>query len=181
MRVSWLSINRTLIGAGLLVACSSWFVPSAMVKWISTWESASNAGPAMASAVNSIKDKKTADSSLSRLPIPSADDIEKASAMALRRMQPPKPAPPPEPPPVVAVAPVEVKLFAGSLIGVIRDSDPKYCYAVLKWQDNRIQLVATGGHLTDADDSPTVSEVNADTVTIEKGERKQTLELRGGR
>ena len=100
--------------------------------------------------------------------------------MALRRMQPPKPAPPPEPPPVIAVAPVEVKLFAGSLIGVIRDSDPKYCYAVLKWQDNRIQLVATGGHLTDADDSPTVSEVNADRVTIEKGERKQTLELRGG-
>ena len=68
-------------------------------------------------------------------------------------MQPPKPALPPEPPPVVAVAPVEVKLFAGSLIGVIRDSDPKYCYAVLKWQDNRIQLVATGGHLTNGDAS----------------------------
>ena len=181
MRVSWLAINRTLIGAGLIVACSSWFVPSAMVNWISTLESSTDAGPAMASAASSTKDKRVADGSSSRLPPPSWDNIEKASAIALRRMQPPKPAPPQEPPPVIAMAPVEVKLFAGSLIGVIRDSDPKYCYAVLKWQDNRIQLVAIGGHLTDADDSPTVAEVNADTVTIEKGERKQTLELRGGR
>lgn len=96
-------------------------------------------------------------------------------------MQPLKPSPPPEPPPVVAVAPVEPELFTGSLIGVIRDRDPKYCYAMLKWPDNRIQLIAKGGHLTESDDSPTVSEVNKECVTIEKGERKQTLEFRGAR
>ena len=72
MRLSWLAINRTLIGAGLLVAGSIWFLPSAIVEWISKWES---------------------------------------------------------------------ELFTGSLIGVIRDHDPKYCYAMLKWPDSRIQLM----------------------------------------
>ena len=135
----------------------------------------------MALTASGSKGQKRVDIDLDHLPIPSAEDVEKASATALRRMQPPKPAPPPERPPVVAAAPVVADLFAGSLIGVIREGDPKYCYAMLKWPDNRIQLIAKGGHLTDADDSPTVVEVNAETVTIERGERKQTLELRGGR
>ena len=181
MRLSWLNINRMLIGAGLLVAGSTWFVPGAMVAWISKLESVEDSGPAISQIAIGSKDKKTVEDNPSRLPFPSVEDVEKATSIALRRMQPPKPAPPPEPKPVVAVAPVEPELFKGSLIGVIRDSDPKYCYAILKWPDNRIQLIAKGGHLTEADDSPTVAEVNAETVTIEKGERKQTLELRGGR
>ena len=181
MRLSWLAMSRTLIGAGLLVAGSIWFVPSAIVEWIAKWESVEDTGPAIALTPSGSKDKKLVDENSGRLPIPSTDDVQKASSIALRRMQPPKPSPPPEPPPVVAVAPVEPELFTGSLIGVIRDHDPKYCYAMLKWPDSRIQLIAKGGHLSDADDSPTVSDVNEESVTIVKGERKQTLELRGTR
>ncbi len=181
MRLSWLTINRMIIGAGLLVAGATWFLPGVIVEWIAKLELVEDSGPEMALLASGSKEKKTVDNDMGRLTNPSVQDVVKASSIALRRMQPPKPAPPPEPPPVVATAPVEADLFLGSLIGVIRDSDPKYCYAMLKWPDNRIQLIAKGRHLTDSDDSPWIAEVNAESVTIEKGERKQTLDLRGRR
>jgi hypothetical protein len=180
MKFSWSAINRSLFIVSLFVAGSAWFVPSSIIDAISSWQSDEELGPAVPPTASSPKDKKSLDSNLGKLPIPTVDDIEKASLVSLRRMQPPTPVPPPESPPV-AVAPAEAELFTGSLIGVIQDSDPKYCYAVLKWPDNRIQLIAKGGQLIEADDSPRVSEVNAEIVTIEKGERKQTLELRGNR
>ncbi len=178
MRLSWLTMNRGLLCGALLIVGSIRFVPGAIVDWMSVGNLAQDSGQIIAVTTSTTKEKQSADNHLNRVPIPSAEDIKKATSIALRRMQPPKPAPL-EPPPKVAAAPVDPVLFAGSLVGVIQDSDPKYCYAVLKWPDNRIQLIARGEHLTEADASPTVTEVNAESVTIEQGERSQTLEMRG--
>jgi hypothetical protein len=88
------------------------------------------------------------------------------------------PALPPETAPTPTVIVNVAPLFDGQLIGVIRDSDPKYCYAVLKWPDNRIQLVAQDAHLTDDTGSPVVSEIDDESVTLGKGEQTQRIELR---
>jgi hypothetical protein len=94
-------------------------------------------------------------------------------------MKPPIPAPPPQAVPAPIAVPVEVVLFRGSLVGIIRDSDPGFCYAVIKDPDNRIRLVAQGGRLNERPDSPTVQEVNAESVVIAYGDRIQILQLRG--
>ena len=160
-----------------------WIAPSAWVRWLSLSSGVVDSGLKLSEPPPNSKEPKQSalEITKSKLPSPTEEEIIKASSVALHRMQPPKPAPPPEQPAIVAAPAVETVLFPGSLIGIIRDSDPAYCYAVLKWPDNRIQLVAKGDKLNENADSACVDDVHEDSVSLTQGIRKQTLEMRGSR
>jgi hypothetical protein len=176
MKLPILVVKRLMFGGAIAIACATWFVPWAIVGWLSQTLPLDDISTTSAMAITS--KKKPVNQESNPIPLPTQERLEKAIAVRLHRMQPPTPALPPEPAPSPTVIVNVAPLFDGQLIGVIRDSDPKYCYAVLKWPDNRIQLVAQDAHLTDDTGSPVVSEIDDESVTLGKGEQTQRIELR---
>ena len=176
MKLSLVVLQRLMMIGAVAMVGASWFVPWVLVDWISLSVSADTEGttPSLATATK----KKTLDKDANSLPAPTRDRIDIATSVRLHRMQPPKPAPVPEPAPAPTVPVNQTPLFEGSLIGIIKDSDPKYCFAVLKWPNSRIQLVAKDSHLSEEAESPTVSEVGDSSITLRLGERTLELELR---
>ena len=110
---------------------------------------------------------------------PSEEQLALASSVNLQRMNPPKPIPPPEKPVVAAEPPPPppVVLFQGTLVGTILDSDPKYCFALIKGADNQLQLVAQGQKIESPTHPATLVAVQAKEVTIKMGEQQQTLKV----
>lgn len=115
----------------------------------------------------------------STLDLPTEEQLERASSVNLQRMNPPKALPPPSKPEVVAEPP-RVELFQGTLLGTIEDSDPMYCFALLKGTDNRVKLVAQGQRIDDEASSATLVTVQAKEVTLKLGEQQQTLKMIDG-
>ena len=115
----------------------------------------------------------------STLDLPTDEQLERASSVNLQRMNPPKALPPPAKPVVVAdpPPPVPVVLFQGTLLGTIEDSDPKYCFALLKGTDNRVKLVAQGQKIDNKASSATLVTIHAKAVTLKLGEQQQTLKV----
>ncbi len=113
------------------------------------------------------------------LDLPTDEQLERASSVNLQRMNPPKALPPPVKPVVVAEPrpPVPVVLFQGTLLGTIEDSDPKYCFALLKGTDNRVKLVAQGQKIDNEASSATLVTIYAKEVTLKLGEQQQTLKV----
>lgn len=176
MKFTWISINRFLFALAAVLASLAFIMPGVLLNILNSSHTRETiAEPPVAAP----KPAKKKDNSPGQIPLPTQEEINRAAAVALHRMKPPLPAPPPEPVSVPVAVPVETVLFRGSLVGVIRDNDPAFCYALLKDTDNRIHLVVRGGRLNERPDSPTVQEVNAESVVIAYGDRIQTLELRG--
>lgn len=113
------------------------------------------------------------------LDLPTEEQLERASSVNLQRMNPPKALPPPAKPVVAAEPPppVPVVLFQGTLLGTIEDSDPKYCFALLKGTDNRVKLVAQGQKIGNEASSATLVSIHAKEVTLKLGEQQQTLKV----
>lgn len=162
----WLT-SVLFMGATLALA---WFVPPWLESRYAVSASVPNPAP-----------KKNLPKKSAALPRPTDDQITSAAAAQLTRMSPPPPpsrpaeaAPSlmPAPPPVV-----QVPLFPGTLIGTIEDGDPSLSYAILRWPDNRVQLVACGQSLSEQPESPKVDSIAAGTVTLKRGEQSQILQV----
>ena len=135
MSLSWNIRNSLLWLATAGMGAAACFGIPSTTKWLKdSQETKSNAGEAIPKPA--LK--------RSTLDLPTEEELERASSVNLQRMNPPKALPPPAKPVVVAEPPpqVPVVLFQGTLLGTIEDSDPKYCFALLKGTDNRVKLVA---------------------------------------
>ncbi|MEQ1830385.1 MAG: hypothetical protein ABL921_30790 [Pirellula sp.] len=179
MRLHWQTLNRLLIAGSLAICGWAWAFPGSLSEWIVRLSQPTETGLKVASSAVSPKSQRSGTEDLA-LSISDAE-IAQASQVRLQRMQPPKPAPKieaPPPAPVVAV-PKPAELFRGSLIGIIQDSDPKFSYAILKWPEGRIQLIARGESISSLGNAPRIEEINAHSVVLGQGAAKQTLELPG--
>lgn len=114
---------------------------------------------------------------------PSPEQIAKAAAVSLQRMQPPRPLPTEvvesQSPPIASPPPPDpVVLFAGSLVGTIVDNDHRYSFAILQWPDNRVRLVSQGNPIDDSDGSPTIVEVKQEEVVLRAKNTQQVIKLK---
>ena len=170
MSLSWKFRNSMLWLATAGMGASACFgIPSTM-QWLgNSQETQSKAREAIAKPA--LK--------RSTLELPTEEQIERASSVNLQRMNPPKALPPPAKPVVAAEPPppVPVVLFQGTLLGTIEDSDPKYCFALLKGTDNRVKLVAQGQKIDNEASSATLVTIHAKAVTLKLGEQQQTLKV----
>ena len=172
MRLSWKFRNAMLWLATVGLGASACFGIPTAINWLESGDDLPTATtPKRASA----KSKSIRDA----VERPSEEQLAQASSANLQRMNPPKPIPPPEKPVVAAEPPppTPVVLFQGTLVGTILDSDPKYCFALIKVLDNRLQLVAQGQKIESPTNSATLVAVQAKEVTIKMGEQQQTLKV----
>jgi hypothetical protein len=170
MSLSWKIRNSLLWLATAGMGAAACFGIPSTTKWLKdSQETKSNAGEAIPKPA----------SKRSTLDLPTEEELERASSVNLQRMNPPKALPPPAKPVVVAEPPpqVPVVLFQGTLVGTIEDSDPKYCFALLKGTDNRVKLVAQGQKIDSDASSATLVTINAKEVTLKLGEQQQTLKV----
>jgi hypothetical protein len=174
MKFTWRNINRFLFVGGALLASMACVAPSVWLRLLNSANPLETNDSLLTAKPSSIQEK---DSAEIRLLVLTQVEIDKAAAVPLHRMKPPSPVPPPPVAPVPIAVPVEAVLFNGSLVGIIQDDDPIFCYAVLKDPDGRIHLVARGGRLRERTDSPIVQSVNAESVVIAYGERTQVLKM----
>jgi len=174
VKLSWKSKN-------LAAQVSAATIAIAAIGFIAFWVSQSTHIEIVNSSPDDlglgVKALQTRGTGRNLVPAPTADAVASAAAVRLHRMLPP--APPPLPPVIAQVDRIPDKpLFHGDLIGTIEDTDPNYCFAVLRWPDTRIQLVAKGQSLEETADSPTLESVNESSATLKLGDRIQTLEVK---
>lgn len=146
------------------------------IPWTTNWLQNSDDSKSRTDATNSVVKPAAINGGLDS---PTEYQLAQASSVNLQRMNPPKALPPPVKPVVVAETPppVPVLLFQGTLLGTIEDSDPSYCFALLKGTDNRVHLVAQGNKIDNQINSAILDTIRAKEVTIKLGEQRQTLKV----
>ncbi len=172
MSLSWKFRNVILwLAAAALGPSACISIPGA-TQWLQSVDDSQDSPP-------SIKTGTKVGPKRGALDSPTQEQLARASSINLQRMNPPKPLPPPEKAVVVAVPtpPLPTVLFQGKLLGTIEDSDPKYCFALLKGLDEQVKLVAQGQKIGSSADSATLITIHAKEVTIQLGEQVQTLKV----
>ncbi|MFN8741012.1 MAG: hypothetical protein ACK5YR_13875 [Pirellula sp.] len=175
MRLTWRTMNFSIyIGAvGLLLISpwGYWYATDLAATFVTTNDDD-------APKVNSAR-KPPMNSA--RLSLDSAQ-IARAASVSLRRMNPPQvlPPTPPETSKPNSPAPVAPALsFAGKLLGVIVDKDPKRSFAILELQPNEIVLVATGEQVSNALPGLIVSKVESKKIVLQNGDQSLEVPLVG--
>jgi hypothetical protein len=175
MNLAWRTINRLLWATGL--ACGAFFVsatPTAL-----SWLASGNTDEAENDRSSFGREKMPRlEKSRSKSGSFSPEDVLIASSIKLQRMNPPIPPPPAPKPQVIELkSTVPVVLFTGSLVGTIQDSDPSYCYAFLKKQDNSVVLIRKGDKLEETANSPVVDSISTREVRLVLGSESQVLKI----
>ena len=175
MNLAWRTRNRLLWATGL--ACGAFFV--SVTPTVLSWLASGNTEEAEYDRSSFGREKiPRLEKSRSKSGSLSPEDVLAASSIKLQRMNPPIPPPPPPKPPVVEpkqLAPAV--LFTGSLVGTIQDSDPSYCYAFLKKQDNSVVLIRKGEKLEETANSPVVDSISTREVRLVLGSESQVLKI----
>lgn len=174
MRLSWKRIRLLIWIANSLFILCVLVLSQIAFNWFASVENTSN--QSIASKLSSGKPKRPFTANENQV---SDDELSRAAKVNLQRMNPPKPPVPP--PPIVTVVPaiqVPALLFPGTLVGTFEDADPQKSYAVLRWPDQRIQLVTVGEALSPAGNSPKIDSVLDRRVVIRLEHQTQTLEMK---
>ncbi len=170
--LTWRAQNAFLIALATVVLSGAWFVPSSLQQHL---QSTSHLEPSLRVSMPI------------RITAPSGSEIgtvdkaliERVAAMELHRMRRPQPLPPPEP--IVSSTPANTivePLFSGTLLGIIEDNDPSYCFAILQTAPNRIRFVSFGQPINEDGSGPVLKEINHDSVTLARGENTQVIPLK---
>ncbi|MCU0718140.1 MAG: hypothetical protein MUC83_00435 [Pirellula sp.] len=173
MRLTWRTINYSIyIGAVALLMISPWGY------WYAT---------DLATTFVTPNDNETPKvNSTRKLPMNSARisldsaQIQRAASVSLRRMNPPQvlPPTPPEPTKTDSPPPAAPALsFAGKLLGVIVDNNPKRSFAILELQPTEIVLVATGEQVSATLPGLIVSEVVPEMIVLQNGDQRLVVPL----
>lgn len=172
MSLSWKIRNAGLWLATAGLGASACIGIPWTTKWLQTVDDSQGSPPPIEIATKVLSKRRALDS-------PTDEQLARASSINLQRMNPPKALPPLEKPVVVAEPPppVPLVLFQGKLLGTIEDSDPKYCFALLKGTDEQVKLVAQGQKIDNQSNSATLIAIHAKEVTIRLGEQVQTLKI----
>jgi hypothetical protein len=175
MSLAWRAKNRLLWATGIAIGAFFVSVTPITLNWLTS----ANVNDAETQPSNFGTDTMVRlEKSRTKSETLTSEDLVAASSIKLQRMNPPIP-PPPSPKPLVPepkqLAPTV--LFTGSLVGTIQDSDPSYCFAFLKKQDNTVVLIRKGEKIEDSANSPVVDSISSREVKLVRGPESQVLEI----